>query len=126
MTSAPRSARIPVANGPATTRDRSRTRTPTSTRPNTAAHASSDDDETKRVALTVAPSPSHGDAERWGSRHAQRLRGQHRAADPSNLTRFAPAEGSAMSKSLTQLEAARANLVTPEMERVAERECVTP
>jgi len=31
-----------------------------------------------------------------------------------------------MSKSLTQLEAARADLVTPEMERVAERECVTP
>jgi phosphomethylpyrimidine synthase len=55
-----------------------------------------------------------------------RLRGQHRAADPSNLTRFAPAEGSAMTKTYTQLEAARADVVTPEMRRVAERENVTP
>ena len=31
-----------------------------------------------------------------------------------------------MSKTHTQLEAARANIVTPEMRRVAERECVTP
>jgi phosphomethylpyrimidine synthase len=37
-----------------------------------------------------------------------------------------PAEGSAMSKNFTQLEAARANIVTPEMQRVAVRESTTP
>jgi thiamine biosynthesis protein ThiC len=31
-----------------------------------------------------------------------------------------------MTKTQTQLEAARADVVTPEMRRVAERECVTP
>ena len=31
-----------------------------------------------------------------------------------------------MTKTFTQLEAARANVVTKEMQRVAERECVTP
>jgi hypothetical protein len=48
------------------------------------------------------------------------------AADPSNLTRIMPAEGSAMPNTLTQLEAARANVVTPEMARVAARENVAP
>ena len=47
-------------------------------------------------------------------------------ADPSNLTRIMPAEGSDMPENLTQLEAARANMVTPEMFRVAARESVTP
>jgi phosphomethylpyrimidine synthase len=37
-----------------------------------------------------------------------------------------PAEGSDMANNLTQLEAARANIVTPEMARVAARENVTP
>src|SRR5437899_931907 len=37
-----------------------------------------------------------------------------------------PAEGSDMQSDLTQLEAARAGIVTPEMQRVAERENTTP
>ena len=43
-------------------------------------------------------------------------------ADPSNLIRVMPAEGSAM----TQLESARRGIITPEMRRVAQREGVTP
>jgi len=42
-------------------------------------------------------------------------------ADPSNLIRVMPAEGSAM----TQLESARRGIITPEMCRVARREGVT-
>src|SRR3989442_5606210 len=52
----------------------------------------------------------------------RRLRKQVGPADPSNLTRVMPAEGSAM----TQLEAARKGLITPEMRRVAQREAATP
>src|SRR5882724_11479171 len=37
-----------------------------------------------------------------------------------------PAEGSDMQNDLTQLEAARVGIVTPEMQRVAERENTTP
>jgi phosphomethylpyrimidine synthase len=56
----------------------------------------------------------------------QRLRGQDPPADPSNLTRIMPAEGSEMQNDLTQLEAARAGIISPEMRRVAERENTTP
>src|SRR5262249_28423979 len=43
-------------------------------------------------------------------------------ADPSNLIRVMPAEGSAM----TQLESAQQGIVTREMSRVAQREGVVP
>jgi phosphomethylpyrimidine synthase len=47
-------------------------------------------------------------------------------ADPSNLTRIMPAEGSEMTTDLTQLEAARRGIITAQMARVAERENAAP
>src|SRR5262249_45788838 len=61
-----------------------------------------------------------GDA--GGAAPSRRLRRQGGPADPSNLIRVIPAEGSAM----TQLESARRGIVTPEMRRVAQREGATP
>src|SRR5262249_8215175 len=57
-----------------------------------------------------------------GAAPSRRLRRQGGPADPSNLIRVIPAEGSAM----TQLESARRGIVTPEMRRVAQGEAAPP
>jgi len=76
--------------------------------------------------LTARSHAAHGGAERWGSRRGYAAERAAPGCRPSNLTRFIPAGGSAMSKTIRNSKRPRETSSPPRCGACRSRNGVTP